>query len=364
MKYSVKASRQPSLAVPATQFTLPGEASPMVGRNGEINASSNRDLLKRSCQFMMANSEGLLKPEEVVAQNQRMQADAKIHGQAISAAFNDSDTHRILGEVMADSLFKTANRQGFMRKFLANVEVKQGAIPRFPLRMKNVTAVWSTSPTRIATQVTRDPWFTPPEFQIVARPFVTRNEINQSSGDVLQEKFVEATEALMVKEDRHWYNQVNALVGVDNKLNNFGTGLTPTGIMQVQSQVTRWGLKAAHVLLASDLFIDIVGNAEFGSIIDPVARHELLLTGQLGTIYGMLVTSDAYRFPEHKVLNRGEFFVISDPLTHGAYSDRNGITSEPISITTENIPGRGWVMEESVAIAVCNSLSVAKGVRL
>ena len=45
MKYSVKASRQPSLAVPATQFTLPGEASPMVGRNGEINASSNRDLL-------------------------------------------------------------------------------------------------------------------------------------------------------------------------------------------------------------------------------------------------------------------------------------------------------------------------------
>lgn len=357
----IKPSRKP---VVATAYTRKGESAPMVGKNGELNASSKQELLKRQCQFMLAASNGMLTPDEQIQQEQAAASQQAAHREAITAAFNDSTAHRVLGETMSDSLYKTANRQGFMRKYLARVTVEQGAIPRFPLRSKNVTAVWSTDPVRIATQITRDPWFTPPEFQIVARPFVTRNEINQSAGDVLQEKFVEATEALMVKEDRVWYNQVNALVGVDNPLHNIAGQLTPLTLMQVQASVTRWGLKAAHILLASDLLTDIVGNSEFGSIIDPVARHELLMTGQIGTIYGMLVTSDAYRFPEHKVLNHGEFFIISDAVNHGAYSDRNGITSQPIDITTEMIPGRGWVMEESMAVCVANSLSVAKGVRL
>lgn len=360
MKTSIKARRQPVIA---TAYRRPGESAPMVGANGELSASSKRDLLKRQYQFMLAASNGVMTPEEAEEQRQTMEDMEAGHRKAVTAAFNDSQSHQVLGEMMADSLYKTANRQGFMRKYLAKVTVEQGSIPRFPLRSKNVTAVWSTSPTKIQTQITRDPWFTPPELQIVTRPFVTRNELNQSAGDVLQEKYVEATEATMVAEDRLWYNQVNALVGVDNPLNILATELTPKTLMQVQSNVTRWGLKAAHVLLASDLFIDIVGNTEFGSIIDPVARHELLMTGQIGTLYGMLLTSDAYRFPEHKVLNRGEFFVISDAVNHGAYSDRNGITSQPIDITTEMIPGRGWVMEESIAVCVANSLSVAKGIR-
>ncbi len=357
-KVKVTASRTP---VVASEYRFEGSNLRAIGSNGEINASNKRDLLSKQMQFLQAASSG-----QVVTAGEatRIEVQAKVNRELVKAAFNDAAAHRILGERMADSLYITANRQGFMRKYLAKIQVDQGTVPRFPLRTKNVTAVWSTSPTRIDSQITRDKWYTPPELSIVTRPFVTQNELNQSAGDVLQEKYVEATEAIMVGEDRLWYNQIKQLVGVDNNLSIVSGQLTPYTLMQVATNVTRWGLKAPHILFASDLYQDIIGNSEFYNAIDPVARHELLLTGELAVMYGMTITSDAYRHAEHKVLNQGEFFVISEALNHGAYSDRGGLTSSPTDIVNEKIPGKGWVIHEEIAISVANSRSVAMGIRL
>lgn len=357
-KVKVTASRTP---VVASEYRFEGSNLRAIGANGEINASSKKDLLSKQMQFLQAASSGLVTS---AGEATRIEAQTKQNRELVRAAFNDATAHRILGERMAESLYITANRQGFMRKYLAKIQVDQGTVPRFPLRTKNVTAVWSTSPTRIESQITRDKWYTPPELSIVTRPFVTQNELNQSAGDVLQEKYVEATEAVMVAEDRLWYNQINQLVGVDNNLSIVSGQLTPYTLMQVATNVTRWGLKAPHILFASDLYQDIIGNSEFYNAIDPVARHELLLTGELAVMYGMTITSDAYRHPEHKVLNQGEFFVISEALNHGAYSDRGGLTSSPTDIVNEKIPGKGWVIHEEIAISVANSRSVAKGIRL
>jgi len=357
-KIKVQAARTPTVA---SEYRFSGSNERAIGAGGEINASSKKDLLSKQMQFLQAASNGSLVSD---ATGHQIEAAAKANRELLMAAQNDPAVHRVLGERMAESLYITANRQGFMRKYLSKITVDQGTVPRFPLRTKNVTAVWSTSPTRIETQITRDKWYTPPELSIVTRPFVTQNELNQSAGDVLQEKYVEATEAVMVTEDRLWYNQVNALVGVDNNLSIISGQLTPYTLMQVVTNVTRWGLKAPHVLIATDLYQDIIGNSEFYSAIDPVARHELLLTGELAVMYGMTITSDAYRHPEHKVLNQGEFYVISEALNHGAYSDRGGINSAPIDIVNEKIPGKGWVIHEEIAISIANSRSVAKGLRI
>lgn len=356
----LKASRTP---VAASEFKLPGESNTMVGANGELNASSKKELFARQAQFMAAMSSGLVTSDERAQMIQAANESQATNKKLLAAAFNDANAHRVLGEMMADELYVTANRSGFMRKFLAKINVQQGSVPRFPMRMKNVTSVYSTSPTKIESQITRDPWFMPPEFQIITRPFVPQNEINQSAGDVLQEKFVEATEATMVAEDRIWYNQAVALNGIDNNLTVVAGQLTPLIVAEVRNNVTRWGMKAAHLLIASDIMNDVIGNTEFQNAIDPVARHELLMTGTLGTIYGMNVVTDAYRFPEHKVLGQGEFFVISDPVTHGAYCDRDGLQSQPTDISVEKIAGRGWIMYESMAMAIVNSRSVAMGVR-
>jgi hypothetical protein len=80
--------------------------------------------------------------------------------------------------------------------------------------------------------------------------------------------------------------------------------------------------------MASDLYNDIIGDTDFIQAIEPVARHELIMTGELAVLYGMAITSDAYRHPEHRVLSQGEFFAISDATTHGQYTDRGGIDTE------------------------------------
>lgn len=347
---NVRPSKSPVLA---TELKLAGSNELAVGRNGELNASSKRDLLDQQRKFLTAASQG-----NMLALSRQESRDL------VQAAFNSPEAHRVLGEKISESLYITANRQGFMRKYLAKIDVEIGSVPRFPLRNKNVTAVWSTSPTRVDSQITRDKWFTPPELTVVARPFIPQVELNQSSGDVLQEKYIEAVEATMVAEDRLYYNQLQKLVGVDNNLTIVSGQLTPYSLMTVVTNVTRWGLKGAHLLMATDLWQDVVGNSDFFQAIDPVARHELLLTGELGTMYGMTVTSDAFRHPEHKVLGQGEFYVISDAMNHGAYSDRGGIQSTPIDISIEKIPGRGFVLHEALAVSVANSRSFAKGYRL
>jgi hypothetical protein len=346
---SLRASKAPVLA---TELKYAGSNELAVGRNGELNASSKKDLLAQQARFLQAASNGNL-----------LSIDAATSRELIQAAFNDKEAHRVLGEKISDALYMTANRQGFMRKYLAKIDVQQGSIPRFPVRTKNVTAVWSTSPTKVESQITRDKWFTPTEMTIIARPFIPQVELNQSSGDVLQEKFIEGVEATMVAEDRLYYNQLQALVGVDNPLTIVSGQLTPYLLSTVATQVTQWGLKAANLLLASDLWQDIIGNSDFFNAIDPVARHELLLTGELGVMYGMTITSDAYRHPEHKVLGRGEFYVISDALNHGAYADRGGLQSTPTDISVEHMPGRGFAIHESLAVSVANSRSFAKGIR-
>lgn len=361
-KVKVTARRTPAVAASEYRFGGATFGERMVASNGELNASSKRDMFFRQKAFLEAHSSGAM-----ISDKTFLQAEAHnslVSKELVQGAFNDKEAHRVLGERMTESLYQTCNRQGFARKYLAKINVEQGSIPRFPVRMKNVTAVVSTSPTRVRAQITRDKWYTPTEMQLIARPFIPTNDLNQSSGDVLQEKYVEATEAIMVTEDRLLYNQWNAVVGLDNDLSIISGQLTPYTFMQVATNVTRWGLKAPHVLIATDIYQDIIGNSDFFTAMDPVARHELLLTGEIGTLYGCTVTSDAYRFAEHKVLNQGEFFIISDSTNHGAYSDRGGLQSQPIDISQEQVPGRGWVMYESFALSVANSTSIAKAIRV
>lgn len=340
----------------ASEFRFDGSNERAVDhRTGELNAIDKKDLVARQRAFLQATAARKVIGDNVFTATEHQATRREL----LQAAFNDPQKQRVIGQRMAESLYITQNRQGFMRKYLTKLTVEQGSVPRFPVRMKDVTAVVSTSATKIETAITRDKWYTPPELSLVARPFVPQNELNQSSGDVLQEKYVEATESIMVAEDRLWYNQVKKTVGLSNPMSLITGQLTPALFAQVANNVTRWGLQAPHVLLASDLYIDIIGNSEFYNAMDPVARHELLLTGEIGTLYGCAITSDAYRHREHKVLQQGEFFVISDAMNHGAYSDRGGLQSYPTGIEIERIPGRGWVLHEEIAISVANDRSVA-----
>lgn len=345
----------------ASELRFNDSAELAIASNGDLNGSSKKDLLQRQLKLLAATASGGVITESEAIRRSEL---AKKHKELVEAAFNSKDAHRELGEILAQNLYQAMNRKGFTRKYLARQDLQLGNIPRVWLRRKDVTAVWATSPTRLYSQIVRDKLFTPPEFQIEARPFIPQNDINQSSGDVLEEKYMEALEAIMVAEDRAWYGLANATVGLDNDLTLISGNLTPSLLMETRTNVARWGLQVTGILMANDLYTDIVGEANFIQAIEPVARHELIMTGELAVLYGMTITSDAFRHPEHKVLGEGEFYCISDPVTHGQYTDRGGIDTQPIDGVTEGIAGRGWWMFESFSLVIANSRSISKGVRV
>lgn len=353
--------KQKSPLIVATDLRFAGSRERAVGNNGELNASSKKDLLQNQLKLLAATASGAVLTEEDAIVRKQEQAK---HRQLVHAAFNSQAAHVELGEVLATNLYQAGNRRGFCRKFLARQELVMGQYPMAKLRKKDVTAIYATSPTKTEAQIIRDKFFSPPEVILEARPFIEQREINTSTGDVLEEKYMESLEGIMVGEDRLWKTAADQLVGVDNDQQIISGTLTPLGLMEVRNQTSRWNLPVPHLLMASDLYTDIVGDSSFIQAIEPVARHELIMTGELAVLYGMAITSDAYRHPEHRVLAQGEFYAISDPTTHGQYTDRGGIDTEILTGATEKMAGRGWWMFESFSLVIANSRSISKGIRV
>ena len=345
--------------IAATELSRGRGTERFVGANRELNASSKHDLLQQITAFVnQVSTTGAMTEEKATLAEKSAR-----RREALTAAFASKEAHAELGEVVADELYQAANREGFARRLLAKQDLKQGQWPHVKMREKNVVAVSVTSPVQVQAQVVRDRTFTPPEFSLVSRPFVEDREIQQSIGDVLEEKYLEAQEGIMVAEDRLWRKLAMQTVNVSNPLTNIVGTLSPAGLMALRNQVTGWNIPVSTWLIANDMWNDIAGDTGFQSVIDPVSQYELLLTGQMGVIYGMSIYSDAYRHPEHKVLDRGESWIVGDPINHGVYTDRGGVTSQPIDITTEKVPGRGWVFSELLSMTIANTRSVARAVR-
>lgn len=346
----------------ATDFRLSGRGERFVGANGEINAGDKNDLLRNIGQALQVMASG----QQIVTEAAALNASdrAKQNRELVEAAFQDNDRYKELGEVLAEELYVSANKQGFARQFMRRQELSQGQIPTARMEMKNVVAIAASSPTRVETQPVRDQWFYPPEFYISTRPFIEQRDIDRSNTDILQQKYLESMEGIMVAEDKVWLNLANQSVGIANEATSIAGTLTPLALARVRSNVTRWRIPATALLLASDLWADIVGNQEFAVTIDPVAKHELFLEGELGQILGMKVYTDAYRHQSHHVLGAGEFWIVGEASQHGQYTDRGGVNSEPISGAQEKVPGRGWWMTESVSFVLANARSVAKAVRI
>lgn len=347
----------------ASDINIPGSDSreKLVASNGEINAGSRRELFLTIANMMTAAAEN----GGIVSESQAIQKEllSKKHREMVQASFDSKDQLMAVGEVMADELYITANRDGIARRFLARQDLAQGQIPTVRMRMKNVVAVEASSPSKVQTQLVRDNVYYPPEFYISVRPYIEKRDIDRSNTDVLEEKYVEGLEGTMVKEDVIWRRLALQTVNVANPYSNIIGTTTPESLGQVRNLVSRWGIPARYWLIANDLWTDIIKDTGFQAVIDPVSKHELLLSGELGTIFGMTIVSDAYRHPEHKFLEQGEMFIVGDAVNHGQYTDRGGIESQPIDGTHESVPGRGWFMTETMSMVIANARSVARARR-
>lgn len=349
----------PSLAV-ASEMKLPGTRENLVDSKGQFNAHDNKQLMQIVSGLMSLAEQG----NQVVATTEEAEQHMT-NREMVQAAFDSHEELVALGEVLAEDIQITSSREGFMRRFLARQDLEQGQIPQARMNKKNTAAVVAVGPTQTQTQYVRDNFFYPREFYITARPYIEQRDIARSTGDILEEKYTDSLEAVMVTEDRTFKALADATINIANPITNIAGTMSPLALGSLTSQVTQWGIPAKHWLIASDLWADIIGDPEFTASFQTTSyAEELVRSGRLGSIFGLEVSSDQFRHEAHKVLGRGEQYIFGSPEMLGQYTDRGGLEAQAIDGTQEKIPGRGWWMSELVSILIANPRAVAKAVRI
>jgi len=357
-----RSSRRP--AIPGTEYKRPGSVERIVGNNGHINANNKADLMSQIQALITASNSGSVD----MTQAESNKVTAAANREKLVTAWDawsagDRKPWTVLGSAIGAELSVAADRDGFMRRVLLQGDVTQGSLPRVRVKQKNVIGAMATGPTTLTATVVRDNYLLPPEFYVVANVRVEEREIAQGSGDILEDKFFEGNEAVMVREDRQLKNLLDSTIGLYNSQQILAGGLSPATFSAMRSSVTRWNIPAQTALMASDLWQDITGNSLFAQWFDPVSQYEIVTTGYLGQILGLGLITDAFRQPTLKVLNAGEIYVLGAQEMLGAYTTRGPVNATPQDNYADGVPARGWSFWELLTETVANGRAVVKGIR-
>lgn len=334
----------------------------------QLNASSKADALKILASLAQQIADGEVAPlgntperhdEELVLTTREV-------NEQLASVYKDQTTGawESLGADIAATLTVTADREGFMRKFLIQEEVAQGNIVRHRVMQKSTTAIVATGPTQMEPRYIDEKYIYPPEFEVKTHTYVSELELAKGPANLLQEKFLESQEAIMTKEDRVLLSLINEGVGQANELQYLAGGLTPNTLAVMQNQVQAWSIASRNLLFAMDVLSDITGSNQFASWFDPVSQYEIVQTGTIGSLLGMTVMTDAYREPRLQVLSPGEVYVTGAPEFVGAYTDRGPVSSREVDGTqTRGEVSRGWMFYEILSMVLHNPRAIVKGVR-
>jgi len=343
-----------------TDLRLGSSAEPALASSGEINAHNQKELLTKITELVTASSTG------AVRRNYVNEKDRKLHREVLAAAFTDKTGQkwRQLGIALAAKIEEAAYREGFMRNLMVEEQLNQGESPRCRMRVNNVIAMIATSVADVMPQLVRERIYFPPEFYINANVEVENRDIDQISSDILDEKYTEGLQNIMVQEDLLWKKLADGTIGSANNITYIAGQLTPTTLSTLRNNVTHWKIPATTCLLAQDYWNDIVGNSEFQSMLDPVSKYDLVLNGELGILLGLRIVTDGYRAPELQVLNPGDIYVVGQAQNHGQFTTRGGVESTPIDGALQGRNSKGWFLAENLSCIITNARSIAKGSKI
>jgi hypothetical protein len=330
---------------------------PLVNSDGEFNAYSKRDVIDNINAL-----HSLVKSKQVKKVSARVADQRKRH---VENAFRDKtgQTWIALGEVIGDEVWETLGRNGFARNTLLINELGKGEIGRLRVRRKDVIAYYAASLNKIQHSQVRQKYVFPPEVYLAANILIENKEIAQAPGDILEDKFQDGLEQIMVAEDRLWLRLARSAAPAFNDAVYFNT-FTPTVFTNMRTKVAQWGIPVSSAIIAFDLWNDIIADSEFSGWFDPVTKHEIVMEGSLGSLQGVKLITDAYRFPTLKVLDAGELFFLGAPQTLGGITQRTPLSTEPINRYALSEPQRGWYMEQIEGMAITNPRAIVRGERV
>jgi len=333
-------------------------SGPAFGANGQINASSKAELLQVIGQLVQQSSSNTIM-KHASREEQEMRLAQLVD------AYNDKSGNKfqVLGEVIAEEIWETLGREGFSRKMFAVTPVARGQTGRVRVRKKDVVAWQVTTDVYVQESRIRSSWIYPPEYYLIAHILIEDKEIEQASTDILDEKFQDGLEAILRREDLITRALMINATSTFNDLVLFST-FSPSVLTTLRTLVNRWGTPAATLVIAFDVWDDIIADADFVRWFDPVHQHELILEGRLGSLLGMEIITDGYRYPTLQVLQPGEVFVAASPVSPGTITQRKELDSRAIDTYNQGRPARGWFLEQIQGQVLANGRAVARGVRV
>lgn len=349
---------------PVQDLRFKGQASNAIGRNGEVNASSQSDLLAQIGQLMQSVSSGVVVKDHSQGDGSFMSLSNDAKTDILNNAINDSEKWAVLGANIAEDVQEQASRQGFIRNLAVVNNLRQGEIQRVPMPRHQTVAAVATSPSGLSYQLMRDRYYTPPEFELKANVRVNKLDMGQATHDLLDHAYNDALEAMMTAADRIWKSAADSTVGKANNLSLITGRLTPSIVARLRTEVTNWSLPARKAIISNNLWEDVISEPSWADALTPVAQYELLMTGRVGTMYGMEIFTDGFRPANQIVLGKNELYVVSDPEFHATMGSRGGIESTPTDGANQGETTKGWLLSEIMSFILPNPRSVAKAQRI
>lgn len=327
-------------------------ADPIMGANGELNAYSKKDSIQQVSAIMAAASRGQFTRS---SNTNRMAKLNELAGE-IRSAHNSHNAANfgVLGEEVTNEIRLTVARTGFIRRFLQERELQAGEETKVYLRKQDTLAYsLETDGTTPVVAIKQRELYSRENY-INANILIEEKEIARLRADLLQEKLEDGFEMVMVQEDRQFLTLATASSSAVN-VPVFFSSLTPAVFQSLKNQVESRGLPVNCAWLANNLWNDIVADPTFIGWFDPVTRHELVLTGELGSLLGVNLQTDAFIQAPQRVLSPGQIFFFSEPGTLGQLLIRKQLASEPVNHAVIGQASRGWFLTEIVAPVLANA---------
>jgi hypothetical protein len=135
---------------------------------------------------------------------------------------------------------------------------------RIRIRRKDVIAFQVTNDVKVVESRVRQMYFYPEVFSLTAHVVIDEKEIAQASNDLLDEKFQDALEQIMVREDLILKTMLDQSIKVYNDVISFST-FNPQVFTLLRTAVRSTGNPAATMLMAFDIWDDIIADPDFVS---------------------------------------------------------------------------------------------------
>jgi hypothetical protein len=326
---------------------------------GELNANSKRDAYTQIASYLQKLGEGYIDPDEQEEAFYTKDEQREI----VEQAFVNPEKRAELGIQIAGEVQASLEREGFTRRVLNYQETSDGEIISIDIEEKGVVVVVSNDPGSVYTQFIgseNSRTVIPEEYYITARPYMEKRLMVTKKKDPVQKLFNDALEAIMVGEDKIWKMMADASAQYNNQMTTLVGGLTMAGLSGLIDYISGAQLTPGSILVDSTTYSGLLTSADFRANSDPITSREVLQTGNFAMLYGTQVITDGVRLKSLQVLDPGDVYVMALPEQAGVYTDRGGVESEMLSIATEKVPGKGWVLNEMFSASIVNTRAIAK----